>query len=328
MEGQYLLSDHGLDLEKGIEREFISLLTEENSILDDMPFFMANKADGHETEIETELADVQLGSLYKGIHPSKPGKGLITDVCGWLEGRAEVDVRFLKRMKDQKKYKMDQLRGHMGAMRNSAAEHFFYGARAADPKGFDGLHVRYPYRDMPNVIDAGGTGSTNTDIWFIVWGPRACHGIFPEGTKVGVEFENHPKEAKQDDTGGTYYVNADTWEWHLGLVVADWRTAVRIANIDVTNIYITDSTDADYIDFRTLTIKAQECVPTEMRSKGIWYVNSSISAALRIQQGYAQNTYMKIDEWKNSEQVLFLHGNPVRVCDGILSTLDRLDAMP
>jgi hypothetical protein len=91
------------------------------------------------------------------------------------------------------------------------------------------------------VIDAGGTGSDNTSIWIVTWGPNTAHGIFPMGKISGLQHwdlsAQFPNGMRVQDANGNYYqAYVDHFKWECGLTVRDWRYCVRIANIDVSDL--------------------------------------------------------------------------------------------
>ncbi len=90
----------------------------------------------------------------------------------------------------------------------------FYGNPVADPTQMTGFSTYYSTRDPANAQNAvcvinGDEGVGNlTSIWAIAWGPATIFMITPDGSPPVHSGE-------------------------LGLVVADWRFAVRIANVSL-----------------------------------------------------------------------------------------------
>ncbi len=87
----------------------------------------------------------------------------------------------------------------------------FYGAGADDPSKMTGLSVRYGTMDQGKAQNAvhvldGGNAEGGSSLWVIAWGPRSIYMVTPDG---------FPPVA-----GG-----------EAAVVVADWRFAVRVANV-------------------------------------------------------------------------------------------------
>jgi len=85
-----------------------------------------------------------------------------------------------------------------------------------------------------NIVDALGTGSTNTSIWLIGWGQNTCHGLFPKGSKAGLQVRDLGEVPLYDANNNVYQGYRTHFKWDCGLSVRDWRFVVRIANINVT----------------------------------------------------------------------------------------------
>lgn len=316
--GAYTLDEWG-QLNGGVEGEVIELLTEDNSILDDIPWIQSNKDEGHQTEIRTKLGEPEFGALYRGAKKSKGETQMVTDVTGFIDDRNEIDVRLLELNGNKRKYRIREAKAHLEGLRNKTAENFFYGSRAVNPLAFDGLNVRYPYANGPGVVDAGGTGTKLTDMWLVVWGDSDVHGIFPKGTKAGIGFDNVPKEAAKDSLGNTYYVSADNYIWHQGLTVRDWRSVSRICNIDTTKLLLPPS-DADYVNIHDMIILAEANIPESKIGRAVWYGNRDIQTALKIQANKKENVDITREEWMNAKNVVHINSIPLRRCDAILST--------
>jgi hypothetical protein len=73
------------------------------------------------------------------------------------------------------------------------------------------------------IVDAGGTGSDNTSIWFVTWSEKATHLIHPKGTKAGIDRQDKGEQRVTDANGNAYYVKEELFRWHLGVAVRDWR---------------------------------------------------------------------------------------------------------
>jgi hypothetical protein len=225
-------------------------------------------------------------------------------------------------------------------MNQQMAQTIFYNNITSTPAAFMGLAPRYPSvltttaQTANNVIDAGGTASTNTSIWLIFWGPTTVHGIFPKGMKAGFQQIDLGKQQKLDGTGNVYYVWRSQFKWDAGIVVKDWRFAVRIANIDVTTL--SGGTPPNLIN---LMIRAIHRLPTQPAragnvqksdsptplnmGRGAFYANRAVTTWLDIQALNKQNVLLRMEEF-DGKAVTSFRGIPIRTCDQLLNTEARV----
>ena len=131
------------------------------------------------------------------------------------------------------------------------AKTLFYGNTFTNPEQFMGLAPRYntvvaaTNGDAVNVIDMGGTASTNTSMWVVTWGPQYCFGMFPKGSVAGLQHRDLGDMVPAYDSNNNQYRAYRThFKWDCGLVVKDWRYVVRIANIDVTTLSATGGSES------------------------------------------------------------------------------------
>ena len=304
--------------------DVIDLMGQDNSINDDCLYMEANGKDGHTTAIMNGLPTISFARLYKGTPVSKSARTQIKDACAMMEGRNEIDVRLLRlNAENAAAYRASEAKAFTEALMQQHATSIFYGDADADPDQFFGLNVRYPLTTSPNVVTAGGTGSTCTDIWGIVWGSNEVHGIFPKGSKAGLTMQSLPEYDAFDGDTNRYRAVGDLFQWNVGLTVRDWRCVVRICNIDVTKLGLAKGATG-FVDLHRLTIQAKNKVPTSKRGRMIWYCNQDVLTALELQASDAGNVQLTYGELFDSKQVPYLHGRPVRQCDAILSTQTAL----
>ena len=169
-----------------------------------------------------------------------------------------------------------------------------------------------------NVIDAGGTGADNTSIWLVVWSDLTVHGIFPKGSQAGLQMRDLGEQTLLDANGNRYQGYRTHYKWDAGLTVRDWRYAVRIANIDVSDL--ASGTPADLTKFM---IRATHKVPSLKTGQPVFYMNRTGRQWLDIQAATKDNVMLKISEFEGRPVREFL-GIPIRTCDQILNTEARV----
>lgn len=217
----------------------IEMLTEMNPILQDAIAVECNKGTTHLHTVRSGLPSVTWGKLYQGIPNSKGKTAQVEDTTGFVEGLSTVDERLLGLSNNEGAVRLNEAQGYLEAMNQEVATKIFYGNTASDPEEFMGLAPRFNDLSAANgnqIIDAGGTGSDNTSIWFVSWGDNQCQLLYPKGTKAGVQREDMGRQRVTDGSGNAYYAKEEKFTWHVGLAVKDWRYVARIANIDVSNM--------------------------------------------------------------------------------------------
>lgn len=304
----------------------IELMARTNDIIDDIQWMEANQSDGHLTRIRTGLPAVHWRRLYQGTPPSKSRWSQVKEGCGVLEAIMELDVEETKLYGDRAKaFRVSEGQAFAEAMRQKVAATLFYGDSTLRPDEFNGLLMRYPGKDSPNVLDAGGTGEDCTSMWLVSWGANSVHGLYPKGSKAGMSSDDLGSYMTRDEDGHKYQVVGDKYNWRCGLTVRDWRGVVRVGGIPVSMLDKRKN-QAGFVDLQKLTITAKNLMPESLRQKAVWYCNSTAMTALELQNSDSGNVQLTYGEYFNSQGVPALHGCPVRQCDAILNTESQCGA--
>ena len=305
----------------------IEMLTEMNPILDDAIAVECNMGTTHVHTVRTGLPDVTWGKLYQGIPQGKGTKAQVTDTTGFVEGLSSVDQRLLKLAADKAgALRLSEAQAYLEAMSIEAATRLFYANSASDPEQFMGLAPRFNSKSAANggqIIDAGGTGSDNTSIWFVTWGDNQTHLLYPKGTQAGVQREDKGPQRVTDSNGNAYYVEEEMFSWHLGLAVKDWRYVARVANIDVS--------DAQAGSVKLYNFLRQAYYKLHNRrvagGKLAIYMNRDmleILDALAYNAGAADN-FVRLKPMEiEGKEVLTYRGIPIRETDALINTEARV----
>jgi len=319
----------------------IELLAQTNELLNDMTWIEGNLPTGHRTTIRTGLPVAVFRKLYKGVPPSKSIRAQVDDACGMLETRAEIDKDVVELNGNTASFRLSEAQAFLETMNQTMAQTLIYGDTAVDPEKFTGLVARYNTTNpavpiSQNVIDAGGTGADNTSMWLVVWGPQTVHGIFPKGSKAGLQHEDLGLIDAFDEDRNRYRAYADHWQWKCGLSVRDWRFVVRIANIDVSDLVAQTGTQANSAatSLVKLMIRALARIPAMGMGNAVFYANRTVKEFLSINALDRSQNALSIRESINqfgevgvgtvAKQDLLFQGVPVRTVDQILSTEARV----
>lgn len=301
----------------------VELLSQTNEILQDMQFIEGNLPTGHRTTVRTGLPSVAWRLLNQGVQPSKSTTAQVDESCGMLEAWSEVDKDLAMLNGNTAAFRLSEAQSFIEAMNQEMAQTLFYGNAGLAPEEFTGLSIRYSdstAANGQNILKAGGAGSDNTSIWLVCWGAQTIHGIFPKGSKAGLLHEDLGEVTVETSAGiaGTRLrAYQDHWQWKTGIAVKDWRYAVRIANIDVSNL-VAKSSAADLIE---LMIKATHRIPALGMGKCAFYMNRTVKQMLDIQrrddvQSGGSLVYNEVD----GKLIPSFRGIPIRTCDAILET--------
>jgi len=311
---------------KGKIDTVVNLLAETNQILEDMVWLEGNLPTGHQTTVATGIPEPTWRALYQGVKPTKGTTKQVVDTCGMLEARPQIDVDLARLNGNSAEWRLSEERLHIEGMNQEMAKTLFYGDTRDEPEKFMGLHPRFSSKSADNggqIIDAGGDGSSLTSIWLVVWGPNTVHGIFPKGSKAGMQITDNGKQTVTDANGGRYDVLESHYKWDCGLSVRDWRYVVRIANIDMDDVATFNAASDSSPNLIRLLIQAVETVPEVNLGKPVIYCNRKVRTWLRIMVNEKSNVYLSLDE-VGGKKVLTFDGIPVKRCDKILTTESRI----
>ena len=305
----------------------VELLKQSNEILPEMRWQEGNLPTGHRTTVRTGLPTVAWRLLNQGVQPSKSTTAQVDEACGMLEAWSEVDEALAKLNGDVNAFRLSEGMAFIEAMNQEMAQTLFYGNSSIDPEEFTGLAVRYSSlsaNNAQNIIDGGGTGSDNSSIWLVGWGENSTFGIFPKGSKAGLQHDDYGLETVETTAGiagNRMRAYRERWKWEAGVAVKDWRYNVRIPNLDISNL-VADSSAAALTN---LMIKATHRIPNLSVAKMTLYMNRSVFQYLDIQRrsdviSGGGLIYRDVD----GRSVPHFRGIPIRICDALTETEARV----
>jgi len=303
----------------GKTMRIVEMLNETNEVIDHMEWYEANGVDGHTTTVRTGIPTPVWRMFNQGVTATKSETAQVTEGVGMMHDRSELDVDLAKRGGDLAAQRLQNAAPHFEGMNQEFSSTLFYGNTTTAPQEFHGLSNRYSSLSAANgenIINGGGTGSDNMSIWLIVWGPTSVFGIYPKGSMAGLEHRDLGEMDVYDSDNKPFRAYVDEWKWHCGVVLADWRFAVRIANLDVSEL--SAGTGPDLTE---LMIQAELRVPSLRIGRAVWYMNRTAEQYLEIQRlrnvsaGGGLN-YSNVD----GKRVRDFRGTPVSIVDQLLVT--------
>lgn len=318
-----------LDPDGTICTDIVELIAQTNELMPYITFKEGNLPDGHKTTIRTGYPTSYWKKFYRGILASKSTTQQVTDTCGMLRGKSDVDVD-LANLSGANELRTDEDQAAVQGMTEEFVQTFFYGNTDTSPEEFMGLSPRFNTPATANtyigynMVDGGADdGQTDTtSVWLLGFSPTTLFGIFPKGSKAGLRMENKGKlfVPATDDGGNTTdnEVYRTMFYWDCGLCVRDWRYVVRICNIDTSSL-IADPTGAT-VNLVNLMISARAKIPIISKAvRLVWCMNKTVQTLLWKQMNEASK-YMVSFTQVGNEPVMNFMGIPIARCDGILNT--------
>mgnify|MGYP003650163279 FL=1 len=298
----------------------VEMLAETNEVLEDMTFLEGNLPTGHRTTIRSGLPSSTWRKLNYGVQPSKSTTVQVTDTTGMLEAYAEVDKSLADLNGNTGAFRLSEDRAFLESMNQTMANTLFYGDTGTDPEKFMGLSARYSSTSAEsgdNILLGGGSGSDNTSVWLVCWGPNSIHGIYPKGSQAGLNHHDLGEVTLEDAANGKYQGYRTHYKWDVGMTVRDWRYAVRIPNIDISALTKDASgASANLVD---LMVQAIELLPNTNLGRCVFYGNRTISSILRRQITNTSNVRLSMDEVAG-KRVMSFDGIPFRRNDALTKT--------
>lgn len=320
----------------GRTAKVVEILNQQNDILDDMLWVEGNLPTGHRTTLRTSLPQGTWRQLNSGVMPTKSTSAQIEDACANLETYSEIDKDLCELNGNSAEFRLSEDRAFMEGLNQQMAATLFYGNARALPQTFNGLAPRYNTKESANsptasnVLDMGGTASTNTSIWLVVWGENTIAGIFPKGSKAGLVMEDKGLETIYDAQLGRYEAYRTHFQWKCGITVRDWRFAVRICNIDVTGLPVTGTLGSNNqpalsgkADLITAMQRAMWLIPNTGMGRPTFYMNRAARSAIDIQAANRPNMLRGVEDVMGKRYTTF-QDIPMRVVDQILGTEARV----
>jgi len=305
--------------------KIVELMAKQNDILMDAEYMECNDGSKHKTTMRSGIPEPTWRMFNQGVQPSKSTTVPVLDTTGMMEDYGLVDKALADLSGNADAFRASENLGKLQGFNNKASRYMFYGNSQTEPQAFLGLTPRYnslAAESGRNIVDAGGTGSTNTSIWFVTWGELTTHLLYPKGSVAGFQHRNLGEDTVKDDVGGEFQAYRDHFKWDIGMSVRDWRANARVANIDVTTLTSDAATGAKLIENM---IKAYYLLDNPMQGEGktVIYANRTIQTFLHLQAMNSKNVNLTLGEYAG-RKIPELLGIPIKRCDELLNTESRV----
>lgn len=316
------LLDHAKRLDPdGKIAKIVEMLNQTNELIEALPFLEGNLPTGHQYTMRTGLPTVFWRMINQGVPTAKSTTAQATEQCGMLHARAQVDQDLAALNGNTPEFRLSEAKPQMEAMNQEVAQTLIYGNQGIAVEEFTGLAPRYSAIsgaiNASHVLSGAGAGSDNSSVWLLGLGEGLVHGMFPKGSQAGLKHEDLGLQDAFDSNNNRFRAWMDHWQWKIGLCVPDWRYAVRICNIDISNL-VAKSSAADLTE---LMIKAMHRIPNPKLAKLCFIMNRTVLQMLDIQRRDDVGTGGGLT-FENVDGVPrnFFRGVPIYVTDALLET--------
>lgn len=300
-------------------------------ILTDFVMMECNNKDSHVHTIRTGLPSVSWGALYEGVPQSKSQTQQVQDTTGFVESRSTVDERLLDLAGENRNMtRMAEARPHIEAMAQELVTALFYhdpATNARYPKGLAARMGAIATSGAGNqIVDAGGTGSDNTSIWFVTWGGDSFCGIYPQNTMAGIQQIDRGRQRVTDGNGDGYYAEEEDFRAYCGFALKDWRNVSRVANIDVSNAQAGSVDLYDHLRsayYKLHSRRTQKVADQKAPGRTVIYMNRDmieVLDTLATNAGTTDNFVRLSTTEVEGKEVYSYRGIPIRETDALLNT--------
>lgn len=303
------------------------ILQQYNEMLDDITWIEGNLPTGHQFTVRTSKPTPQFRLFNQGVSPTKSTTGQLAEGCAMIETRNHVDKDLADLNGNTSSFRMSEDMAFIQAMSDTFANTLINGDTSTDPEKFNGLATRYfsltsTYTTYANIIDAGGTGSDNSSIWLVGWAPEKVFGIYPKGSKAGLQNEDRGLQDILTDATTNAYMRAyvSWYQWKCGLCIKDWRYVVRICNVDMSDLATASNTSDTSANILKFMSQALDKLPSDSTARPVFYMNETVRSILRVKMMDKGNAFLTLEDIMRSsiprpQKTLTFQGVPCRKMD-------------
>lgn len=314
--------------------EIGKLLSQTTPMLNDIPIKEGNQPHGEQITVETSLPKPVARMLNRGTTGSKSNTEQVTEGMMMLQDWFNVDSQIAKINGMKKQFMSMQIQPFFRGFAIESEKRFLYGNDVTDPASILGIAPRYDSLTfnaagvptgkpnalvnsafLPNIVDFGGTGANLTSIYAIAWGFDSIYGIYPKGSKAGLEHKDLGEMVLQDDTGKEFMGYKHHFQQHLGLAVKDWRCCARLANIKIDTLL---NSQAEKEKLALHVNRLRLAIPQYKRGSVVLYMAPIVRAALEEGATNAGSRVMRATKDAFGTDIYDFRGTSLRECASIL----------
>lgn len=318
----------------------VNMMSQSNEIMDDLLTVECQSGNAYEYTQVVKLPTPSRRSYNQGVAASLSGVAKQTATCVEYADWVKFDKSLADLNGNSAEIRAQEVGMHMQGLGQTLASDLFYGAKSTDPTQFNGLATIYntvtaaTSNIATNVIDGGGTGSDNTSLWLLTWGPKQIHTIYPKGSTAGIFHKDYGDLPALDSNNLEFPALRDWISWKIGLAIHDWRFAVRACNIDVSDLNTANA--ANLITLMTqmvykppimprgvAPVQDSDAYPRLEMGRSAFYCNRTLRTYLDLQAQNKTNVLLRMEEWEGHNVTTF-RGIPIRTVDAITDSETRV----
>lgn len=320
--------------------DLVDLLSQNNGILEDMLAVECQSGNSFEFTQVVELPTPSRRAYNQGVQRTMAAVAKQLQTCAEYSDWSVIDDSLARLNGNLAELRATEDALHMEGMSQTVASDLFYANRATNVLEFTGFFNIYntvsttTSQIANNVIDCGGTQSTNASMFLATWGPKHLHAIFPKGIPAGMQHVDMGKLPITDSNSNEFLAWRTWLQWNIGICIHDWRFGVRAANIDVT--LFGGGSAASLIEILAAMVYKPPVMPAGVApvqtsdapdkvtmGRSAIYLNRTLYLALDLQAQNKTNLLLKMDEW-DGHVVLTYRGIPLRVVDALTNAETRV----
>lgn len=309
-----------------IQSKIIEILDQRNEILDDVVWVEANEYTGHLTTIRSGIPEPAFRKLYGGVSPQKSRTVQVREAMGMMESYAEIDKALADFNGNTAAWRMSEETPFIQGFNRKVSKYLFLGNEATEPEGFTGLAPRFNDQSAENgsqiITDAATPDNAdNSSIWLVVWGPDTVCGLYPKGSKAGLQMTDKGQQTKENSDGSMLEIYRTHYRWDAGLCVRDWRYVSR-GQIDTEDLTKNAATGPDLMD---ILAQMTDQIEDLNAGRAAFYCNRKIRGFIRRQiMNKTVNSTLTIEQLTRANGALIrtpmFDGIPIRTVDQLTNT--------
>lgn len=325
--------------DNGKSAYLVNLMSQTNGIMEDMMVVPCQNGNVYTFTQVVALPSPVRRQFNMGVAPTMASAVPMVQTAVEYADTVRIDQSLAAMNAQRNELRAEEDKLHLEAMSQLIASDLFYSGTAGDPTQFTGLANTYNTVSTAtsnianNVIDGGGTGSTNASMWLIGWGRRQIHAISPNGLPVGIVHEDKGLQQTLDSNSNVYWAWTTWIQDNIGLAIEDYRYGVRACNIDVTLFGGGSSTNLIGI-FAAMVQKPPVMPagvapvqtaddPRVVMARSAFYMNRTVNLGLDLQAQNKTNVLLKMEEW-DGHPILTYRGIPIRIVDKLTNAEARV----
>ena len=318
----YTLLDHAKRKDPdGGTADVAEILEQDNPMLEDAYWMEANGETHHRSTCRSGIPTPNFRKYNEGYAKKKTTTVQVDDRLAMSGDVSEVDADLAELGGNKMQTLFQESKGIIEGIGQGWADAAIYGDSDTEEDKFYGFQARYgslSAENARNVISGSGSGSDLTSIYLVGWGPDSVFMSYPKGSNAGLKIRGGDKITDLFDANNNPYPGYRTYfSMNGGLVVRDWRYAVRICNIDTGEL--TKDKTGSSADLTELLSRSLHRIHKLTGVRPCFYANRTVNEYLALQINNTTNVNITREQTVRGP-VTMVEGIPFKTMDAILDT--------